>query len=298
MPTSTEYKLKLQPEGFYSVDPLPAPAELAEFYEKLYYQAPQSATYHTEYTPEEIEQRYLRARVTLHSIEIAFAGRHTSSEFLEVGCGEGFLLKTAHDSGYRVTGVDFSDVGLKRFNPSMTAHIETGNAFDILDRLIRENRTFDVCVLQNVLEHVIDPRALILQLRTLLRPGGLAVITVPNDFSRIQLFAKEQGFIQRQFWVAPPQHLHYFNTQNFGHFLSTLKFETLDSFGDFPIEFFLYHKGSNYVETPSAGPNAHMARVHLDLLLAENGIASLHSLWQAMTKCGIGRNITIVARPK
>lgn len=297
MSNSPEYKLLLQPEGFYSVDPIPAPAELAEFYAKLYFQSPQSSTYHATYTADEIEQRYLRAKVTLHSIARVIPGDLKGRTLLEVGCGEGFLLKTARDAGYQVNGVDFSDFGLKKFNPSVGDCIEVGNAFDILTRLISEERSFDVCVLQNVLEHVIDPRALIRQLKALLKPDGVAVITVPNDFSRLQLYAREHGLIKNQFWVAPPQHLHYFNTQNFSPFLNTLGFSTLDSFGDFPIEFYLYHSGSNYVEDASAGPRAHMARVQLDLLLAENGIASLHELWQALTKCGIGRNVTVVARP-
>jgi hypothetical protein len=74
-------------------------------------------------------------------------------------------------------------------------------------------------------------------------------------------------------------------------------FTTLDAFADFPIEFFLYHAGSNYIENSAAGKPAHKARVELDLLLAENGIAPLHGLCQAMTRCGIGRNVTVVARP-
>jgi SAM-dependent methyltransferase len=291
-----DYRLVLQPEGFYSVDPLPDPQALSEFYAKLYFQAPQSATYHATYSDEEIEQRYLRGRVTVHAIERA-ARPGTGRAFLEVGCGDGFLLKVAHDSGYRVKGVDFSDFGLKRFNPSMADHMEAGNPFDILERMLKEGKRFDVCVIQNVLEHVIDPRALIRQLRNLLTPGGIAVITVPNDFSRIQLRAQERGLIDRQFWVAPPQHLHYFNTRTLGPFLEKMGFAPLDSFGDFPIEFFLYHQGSNYIADSSAGRHAHMARIELDLLLAENGIAALHELWQSLTKCGIGRNITILARP-
>ena len=118
-----------------------------------------------------------------------------------------------------------------------------------------------------------------------------------NDFSRIQMKAKAQGLISRQFWVAPPQHLHYFNTITLPSFLAAMGFATLDAFADFPIEFFLYHPGSNYIENSSAGKQAHKARVELDLLLAENGVAPLHGLCQAMTRCGVGRNVTVIARP-
>ena len=48
---------------------------------------------------------------------------------------------------------------------------------------------------------------------------------------------------------------------------------------------------SNYIEDSYCREQAHKARVELDLLLAENGIAPLLALCQAMTKCGIGRNV-------
>ena len=142
----------------------------------------------------------------------------------------------------------------------------------------RRSQRYDICCLQNVLEHVIDPRALIGQIRRLLKPGGVAVITVPNDFSRIQMKAKAQGLISRQFWVAPPQHLHYFNTSTLAPFLTAMGFaiRSMPS----PISrssSSCITQASNYIENSSAGKQAHKARVELDLLLAENGIAPL--LW-------------------
>ncbi|MBA4096902.1 MAG: hypothetical protein C0484_09070 [Rhodospirillum sp.] len=297
MDQQTEYRLVLQPEGFQSVDPLPNPQALAEFYSKLYYQAPQSASYQASYSPDELEQRYLRGRVTLNAIAQVAPGSPADRDFLEVGCGEGFQLKVAKDAGYRIKGIDFSDFGLRRFHPGLADSIEAGDAFAILDRVVSANERYDICCLQNVLEHVIDPRALMGQIRRLLKPDGVAVITVPNDFSRIQMKAEAQGLISRQYWVAPPQHLHYFNTSTLPPFMAAMGFATLDAFADFPIEFFLYHPGSNYIENSSAGKQAHKARVELDLLLAENGIAPLLGLCQAMTKCGIGRNVTVIARP-
>ena len=297
MDEKSDYRLVRQPEGFQSVHPLPDPQALAEFYSKLYYQAPQSASYQTTYSTEEVEQRYLRGRVTLHAISQVAPGNPAERDFLEVGCGEGFLLKVAQDAGYRIKGIDFSDFGLRRFHPALVDSTEAGDAFAILDRVASGGQRYDICCLQNVLEHVIDPRALMAQIRCLLKPDGVAVITVPNDFSRIQLKAEAKGLISRRFWVAPPQHLHYFNTQTLPSFLTAMGFATLDAFADFPIEFFLYHPGSNYIESPSAGKPAHKARVELDLLLAENGLGPLHGLCQAMTKCGIGRNVTIIGRP-
>jgi SAM-dependent methyltransferase len=297
MENPSDYRLVQQPEGFQSVEPLPDPQALAEFYARLYYQTPQSATYQTSYPADEIEQRYMRGRLMLHAVAQAAPGDPKTRDFLEIGCGEGFLMKVAKDAGYRIKGVDFSDFGLKRFHPDLAGDIEAGDAFAILDRVVADGQRYDVCCLQNVLEHVIDPRALMRQIARLLKPDGVAVITVPNDFSRIQKKARSLGLISRDFWVAPPAHLHYFNTVTLPRFLAAMGFETLDSFADFPIDIFLFHPGSNYIETPAAGKPAHRARIELDLLLSENGIEPLHGLCQAMTRCGLGRNITTVTRP-
>lgn len=291
------YRFVTQPEGFISVEPLPDPDELAEFYARLYYQTPQSATFQTSYSDAEIAQRYMRGRLLLHAIEAASETPVASKRFLEVGCGEGFLLKVASDVGCAIRGIDFSSYGLERWHPALKPHTEAGNAFQILDRIIEERQRFDICVLQNVLEHVIDPRGLITRLRRLLTPSGVIAVTVPNDFSRIQTRAEELGLIDRRFWQAPPQHLHYFNTETLAPFVRAMGFEPLDAFADFPIELYLYHQGSNYVADPQAGNHAHRARIELDLLMAESGLDRLHQLCRAMTACGLGRNITIIARP-
>ena len=136
MEEPSEYRLVEQPEGFQSVAPLPDPRALADFYAKLYYQTPQSASYQTAYSSDEMEQRYLRGRLALHAVAQVFPGNPASHDFLEVGCGEGFLLKVAHEAGYRVKGIDFSDHGLKRFHPELADSTETGDAFALLDRAV------------------------------------------------------------------------------------------------------------------------------------------------------------------
>lgn len=291
------YRFVTQPEGFVSVEPLPDPDELAAFYAQLYYQSPQSATFQANYTDSEIAQRYMRGRLLLHAIAAATGAPVASKSFLEVGCGEGFLLKTARDAGCRIRGIDFSSYGLERWHPDLLPLTEAGNAFQILDRTIEEKQSFDICVLQNVLEHVIDPRALMEKLRRLLSPDGAIAVTVPNDFSRIQIRAEELGLISRRFWLAPPQHLHYFNTNTLAPFVRAMGFEPLEAFADFPIELYLYHPASNYVTDSTAGKGAHRARIEIELLLAESGLDQLQQLCRSMTACGLGRNITMIARP-
>ena len=107
-----DYRFVTQPEGFISVEPLPDPDELAEFYRQLYYQSPQSASFQTSYTKvSEVAQRYMRCRLLMHAIEAATSAPVKSKRFLEVGCGEGFQLQIAQEAGCEIKGIDFSSFG-------------------------------------------------------------------------------------------------------------------------------------------------------------------------------------------
>jgi hypothetical protein len=55
------------------------------------------------------------------------------------------------------------------------------------------------------------------------------------------------------------------------------------------------HPGSNYVADGAAGKPAHRARMAIDLLLAEQGVAKWLDLSKALFACGAGRSLTVVA---
>ena len=179
---------------------------------------------------------------------------------------------------------------------SSCRELKIGDAATVLDQLISFGEKFAVCSMQNVLEHVIDPGDLLQKVRKILAPDGIAVVTVPNDFSRLQEKAAELDLIDREYWFAPPDHLHYFNVDTLAAFLEKNCFQLKDAYADFPIEMFLFHKGSNYVLDRSKGKDAHRARITLDLLLAERGVDRYLALCRALTGCGYGRNVTAIVR--
>jgi SAM-dependent methyltransferase len=178
----------------------------------------------------------------------------------------------------------------------MVDRMRLGDAYRIITDMLAEGLAADIAVLQNVVEHVIDPDALLADIRRLTKPGGIVVIKVPNDFSRLQRVAMERGLIDREFWFAPPAHLHYFTVETLKAIMQKAGFSPLDAFSDFPIDWFLFHPGSNYVANPAAGKPAHNARVLLDLLLGESGIEPYYRFCQALADCGMGRDFAVVAR--
>ncbi len=266
------------PSGYYSASPLPSTEELAEFYSSVYYQESVPSTYQSSYPEDELEQKRLRVNLLLHAI--AEQGGN-NGRFLEVGCGEGFLLDAASKSGYDIQGIDFSIHGVQQFHPNVTNKVITGDALELLDKFIDQGKGVDVCVLQNVLEHVIDPVGLLTRIKALLNKSSVVAISVPNDYSRLQDKVMELGLSKDEYWFSPPQHLHYFNVDSVQKFVTSMGFKMVDAFGDFPIELFLFHEGSNYALDRSKGSGAHRARITLDLLLAERGMAPYHKFWMA-----------------
>lgn len=282
------------PAGFMSVAEMPTKADLDEYYAKIYFteHAQKSKNYQASYTEKEIMHKNLICRLYLHSLDQVMK---VKGSILEIGSGEGFMLEAATKHGWDVKGVDYSNASTAKFNPAMLDRITPCDPAKYLDYT---KQTYSVCMMHNVLEHVIDPRATLRAVKRILVKNGLLMITIPNDFSRLQQVAFESGRIEKQFWLAPLQHLHYFNTDNIIKFLGEMGYFILDAFCSFPIDWFLFHRGSNYISDLSKGKDAHWARIELDLLMAEYGIDKFHKYSQTLFNCGMGRDMTILARVK
>jgi SAM-dependent methyltransferase len=121
---------------------------------------------------------------------------------LDLGCRTGALTR-AYLQGNEVVGVDVDRHALAE---AARLGIETHWA-DLDAPLPFEPESFDVVVAGEVLEHLRDPAGLVADARSVLRPGGSLVGSVPNGFrlkSRLRfLFGREPE--------EDPTHLHLFS---------------------------------------------------------------------------------------
>ena len=287
------YQLRRNPDGYSSITPAPTANELGKFYSEQYYQSLQTVSYQESYDALEINYKTLKCSALLHAIRQAGV---SDGKFLDIGAGEGFLMNEATKCGYDIMGIDFSSFALDRFFPHLAEKLISGDLYEVLGRLRIEGRRFSVCSAINVLEHVIDPELFLSLIRRLMVPGALLAITVPNDFSKLHELLRTNKMIDRDFWVSPPQHLHYFNSENLQSFLCSQGFDLLDAYSDFPIDWYLLHPGSNYVADPQNGKAAHRARLMLDLMIAESGIDSYLAVYRALFAANIGRDVTVLIR--
>ena len=286
------YLLNKHRFGFFEIAEKPTEEELSSYYAEKYFQESKGA-YEDEYTPDELN--YFRARLEQH--HCALQASTLGKTFLDVGCGEGFSMAYFREHGSIVKGIDFSSAGLESKNPGVLDALTTGNLFDLLQAELLLGNLYDIVWVQNVLEHVLNPVDLMKTLKSLVSPDGIAVITVPNDYSSIQKEAMERGHIDRPFWVSPPDHLSYFDRESLCNIAIGTGWIVADLLGDFPIDWYLYHPGSNYVMDPSVGKNAHIARVQLELLFAERPVEDVLEFRRALSKMGSGRNLTMFIKP-
>ncbi len=102
----------------------------------------------------------------------------SGDRILEVGCGGGHVLRMFPQA--QLTGVDVSGEMLAKARHNlqgMNATLWKGE----LSALDLPAGSFDKVVCTETLEHTVDPAEVLSQIHRLLRPGGRAVITFPND---------------------------------------------------------------------------------------------------------------------
>ncbi|MBN2458145.1 class I SAM-dependent methyltransferase [Candidatus Woesearchaeota archaeon] len=106
---------------------------------------------------------------------------------LDVGCGLGYM--TARLSGrFQATGIDL-DKDCIRF----AADQDPKGKYMVADagkKLPFKDDTFDYVISSEVIEHVEDDRLFLNEIRRVLKPGGLAVITTPSSEGLVKVSDK------------------------------------------------------------------------------------------------------------
>lgn len=121
----------------------------------------------------------------------------------DIGCGNGFFLKYFHDLGYK---------GLSGSDSFLNQDIDYGD-YKVYNSELKDIKgQFDVLILNHVIEHVVDVREFLTEVRNKLSKGGKCLIRTPMSTSL--------GFeMYKEHWVGlePPRHLHVFDQNYFIH---------------------------------------------------------------------------------
>ena len=144
-----------------------------------------------------IDDYYARSMLPIRLIERRrleiireLAGDVRGLDLAEVGSGGGHVLRMFREA--RLTAIDVSSVFLENAKVNLAGYDARFIKGEV-DKLDLPPESFDRIICTEVLEHTEDPEAILATLARLLRPYGVAVITVPND----PLILKLKGLVRR-----------------------------------------------------------------------------------------------------
>ena len=201
--------------GLEQTWPRPSQSELNELYELFYNWVGDSTNYAS------IRQWFLDSalyRLWLNwDGDISFHLRRGTGRLLDVGCNEGRGLAFYASNGFHAEGLEINE---------RAAAIARERGFQVHTMPLEQfnpEKPYGVVVLSNVLEHALDPVAMLTQVRRLLSPQGQVWISCPNATSYWrQVFGRH--------WINwhVPFHLWHFSSQTLKDVLGRAHLRVVD----------------------------------------------------------------------
>jgi len=135
-----------------------------------------------------------------------------NTQLLDVGCGYGAFLKAASDFGYDVYGCDL----VKDRVSIAKKHYKLKNLKKGSPEKVFGGKKFNVITLWDVVEHLPDPKKLLISLNKMLKKNGLIFIyTMSLDSWSYRLFGK------CWYYIDPIGHLYYFSDKTIRKLIET-----------------------------------------------------------------------------
>jgi len=153
------------------------------------------------------------------------SGKEPSSiRFLDIGASSGYMVQAASEAGVQAEGIEPSASGVAAARErGITLMLGTAENLPYADN------TFDIVHSHHVFEHVADPMKAAQEAYRVLKPGGLVLIEVPNQFGNIR-FWRDVLFNrvhQRKRDIRSIHHLSFFSRKAMHKLLSQAGFSSI-----------------------------------------------------------------------
>lgn len=124
----------------------------------------------------------------------------TRGRLLEVGCGPAVMMPDLLAMGFEVSGIDVSGEMVRRGRQRMAGHplerrcrLDTGD----VERLQFDDASFDAVLCMGVLEYLPANARALGEISRVLRPGGVAVFSMPNGASAYHAARSAYGELRK-----------------------------------------------------------------------------------------------------
>lgn len=191
--------------GHMQLERFPSQADLAEAY---------GAAASFDYVEEQRGQRETARRLL-----VRIEARAARGALVDLGCWTGFFLDVARERGWRVSGVEPSAFAAGYAREQLGLDVVHG---ELLAAALPDQR-FDAVLMADVIEHLPDPGAALERVGSLLAPGGVLCLVLPDAGSPL---ARALG---RRWWSVLPTHVQYFTRASLRRLLERHGFELLET---------------------------------------------------------------------
>ena len=268
--------------GYFQVSNPPTSLELKKYYRDKYFNINPRYAEKTK----DFEEEYFKNQSL---IKFNFIKKYLKKKpnVLDLGAGTGRFIYYISKFSNKVVGVDFSNKQLK-YKLNTNTNFISEEPIEYISK--SNNFNFQIITLNNIIEHALEPTKIFTELKKKITKKALVLVSLPNDFSKLQMYLNQNKLIKKKYWLSYPDHLNYFNSQNFKKYINSIGFKIIDAIADFPIELLLFEKNFNYIEKP-IGKNAHSLRCHfVNYLCRTHNMNDIINFFKSLYLNDIGRN--------
>jgi len=147
-----------------------------------------------------------------------------AGKFLEIGCGEGKLLKEA-EKFFEIEGFDISHYAIEQ----ATRLIGDKACQKDIEKSSLPNDCYDVIAVFNLLEYTTNPYGVIIKLQSSLRKKGMLIGSVPNNFG---IIGKTFTYISN---LIDKTHRSTYSPNVWNKYFHEAGFEKIIFFGEIPV---------------------------------------------------------------
>jgi len=184
--------------GLIYQNPLPSIQEMKQYADQEYSEGGLYADY---VSGRELKYATFRQRVkTIQNFV-------TTGRLLDVGASCGYFIDVTLEAGFDSYGVEFSEVAIAAASKQARERIMLGDVNEINHA---HHNSYDVITAFDILEHTFNPLEFLTQLKQLLKPNGLLVISTPDTEHFLR-------FLMGTHWpmLQPYQHTYLFSKSSF-----------------------------------------------------------------------------------
>jgi len=194
------------------------------------------------------EQKYFE-NIRTELLEL-IPNENKNGNMLEIGAGGGNTLIYAKENSYakNIYGIELFQIKNSNQNSSLFSGFIIGDIEKIPFPF--ENKKFDVILLADVLEHLIDPYTILNKLKKHLNKNGIIVASIPNirEWNTMKTIFFKGDFKYTDSGILDKTHLRFFTKKNMINLFENNDFEIVKILGSNSQSIIKYRRQFRFIK--------------------------------------------------